>query len=157
VTLIRPLGQAVAVGDTCPPGADVIRKADAAWEAAMGVKQIKETRKLSKPEHFRLVREALELTQAEMAQMLGYGSRTRIAEVEAGTRKPNESVVRLLHAYLEGYRPQDWPQKGRTLRIAEHQIEPPPIRIRVRESEPVVEHFRIARPPATPAPKESDA
>jgi transcriptional regulator with XRE-family HTH domain len=119
-------------------------------EAVMGIKQVKEARKLSKPEHFKMVRQALELTQAEMAAMLGYGSRVRIAELEAGTRKPNKSVVRLLQAYLNGYRPPDWPEKKQPLRITAHEVEPPPLRIKVREGEPVVEHFRIARLPATP-------
>lgn len=41
--------------------------------------------------------------------MLGYGSDARISEIERGKREPGASVVRLLSAYLDGYRPNDWP------------------------------------------------
>jgi DNA-binding XRE family transcriptional regulator len=89
----------------------------------MGARHVREARNLSKPEHFKMVREALGLTQAEMAKMLGYGSRVRVAELEAGTRKPSASVVRLLQAYLNGYQPPDWPRRPHSLRITVHESE----------------------------------
>ena len=66
---------------------------------------------LTNPEHFRRARERLGLTQAELARLLGYGSKSRIAELEAGARKPGRTVVRLLGAYLAGFRPTDWPTR----------------------------------------------
>lgn len=32
-----------------------------------------------------------------------------ISEIESGTRQPGARVVRLMRAYLAGYRPDDWP------------------------------------------------
>jgi transcriptional regulator with XRE-family HTH domain len=111
----------------------------------MGIKHVKEARNLAKPEHFRMVREALELTQADLAKLLGYGSKSRIAELEAGTRKPGAAVVRLLRAYLDGYRPLDWPRKP--VRVAK----PRSLRIVVRETEPIVHNVTlVTRLPATP-------
>jgi hypothetical protein len=46
--------------------------------------------------------------------MLGHSSKSRIAELEAGTRKPGAAVIRLLRAYLAGYRPPDWPSADAT-------------------------------------------
>lgn len=61
------------------------------------------------PAEFREARHSLGLDQAQMAAMLGYGAGSRVSEVEGGKRRPAESVVRLLRAYLGGYRPPDWP------------------------------------------------
>lgn len=61
------------------------------------------------PEAFRAARKRLGLTQAQAADMLGYGSKARVSEIERGIIHPGASVVRLLQAYLEGHRPQDWP------------------------------------------------
>jgi transcriptional regulator with XRE-family HTH domain len=54
-------------------------------------------------------RQQLGLTQAQMAPLLGYSNVARVSEIERGVRKPGAAVVRLLHAYLEGYRPENWP------------------------------------------------
>jgi transcriptional regulator with XRE-family HTH domain len=51
----------------------------------------------------------LGLTQAELAPLLGYSDVARVSELERGARKPGAAVVRLLHAYLDGYRPENWP------------------------------------------------
>ena len=72
------------------------------------------------PAEIKALRKKFGMTQAKLAAILGYGSKTRIAELEAGTFAPGPAVIRLLRAYLEGYRPRDWP----------------PIRITVRYSEP---------------------
>lgn len=57
-------------------------------------------------------RQTLGLTQAQMGQMLGYqGERVRqmVYEIEAGTKPLMPCQTRLLQAYLDGYRPEDWP------------------------------------------------
>lgn len=61
------------------------------------------------PEAFRAARKSLGLTQAQAADMLGYGAQSRVSEIERGLINPGASVVRLLQAYLDGHRPQDWP------------------------------------------------
>jgi transcriptional regulator with XRE-family HTH domain len=61
------------------------------------------------PTQFREARVKLGLTQSDAARLLGYGSKVRISEIEAGKRNPGAAVVRLLRAYLAGYRPEDWP------------------------------------------------
>ena len=69
------------------------------------------------PAEIRAARIALGLNQPDMAAMLGYGRvRQRVAAIEAGTVKPHGAVTRLLRAYLDGYRPSDWPgaERGET-------------------------------------------
>lgn len=62
------------------------------------------------PTDFKSARQQLGLTQAGLARVLGYGAAPRIAEIEAGRRNPSDSVLRLLRAYLDGYRTDDWPE-----------------------------------------------
>lgn len=62
------------------------------------------------PDQIRAARHKLALTQAQLAPLLGYAAHVRIAELENGKRNPSEAVVRLLTAYLSGYRPADWPK-----------------------------------------------
>jgi DNA-binding transcriptional regulator YiaG len=62
------------------------------------------------PDKIRNARNALGLTQAELAPLLGYGDVARVSELERGARQPGGAVLRLLHAYLDGYRPPDWPR-----------------------------------------------
>lgn len=64
-----------------------------------------------KPSEIKEARKQLGLTQTEAARLLGYGSRTRVSEIESGSSRPSASVIRLLRAYLDGYRPQDWNSK----------------------------------------------
>ena len=61
------------------------------------------------PATIKQARQSLGLTQSQLAPLLGYADKTRISELERGTRQPSESVMRLLQAYLDGYRPADWP------------------------------------------------
>ena len=61
------------------------------------------------PTEIRAAREVLRLTQAQIAPLLGYGSQSRIAEIEGGKKGVGASVIRLLQAYVDGYRPKDWP------------------------------------------------
>lgn len=66
------------------------------------------------PTEIREARTTLGLTGAQMGAVLGYGegARMRVSELERGVRQPSESVVRLLRAYLDGYRPDDWPVRA---------------------------------------------
>ena len=61
------------------------------------------------PAELQQARQSLGLTQSQLAPLLGYSNKTRISELEVGTRKPGAAVVLLLRAYLAGYRPDDWP------------------------------------------------
>jgi DNA-binding transcriptional regulator YiaG len=65
------------------------------------------------PAEIRAAREALGLSQPQLAAMLRYSVKgnaaARVSEVERG--KPMDAArVELLRAYLSGYRPQDWPK-----------------------------------------------
>lgn len=63
----------------------------------------------------RQARRLLGLSLTEMAAMLGYqGSQMRqqMDDLETGRRPIREPQRRLVEAYLEGYRPRDWPHQG---------------------------------------------
>ena len=62
------------------------------------------------PAEIRQARVKLCLTPAEIAPLLGYGAASRIYEIESGARNPSAAALRLLRAYLDGYRPSDWPK-----------------------------------------------
>ena len=64
------------------------------------------------PDEVRRARKALGLTQAQLAAVMGYGGRVRVAEIEGGRRALGPAAERLLRAYLAGYRPPDWPAAG---------------------------------------------
>lgn len=57
------------------------------------------------------IRLKLGLTQAELAEFLGYGSALRISEFEreSSPRPIPRLLAMLMRAYAEGYRPKDWP------------------------------------------------
>ena len=61
------------------------------------------------PSEIRDARRKLGLNQSDAARLLGYSDQARISELERGVRQPGSSVVRLLQAYIMGYRPPDWP------------------------------------------------
>ena len=61
------------------------------------------------PAQFKQARKSLGLGPVQAARLLGYGSRSRISEIENGRRNPGDAVVLLMRAYLAGYRPDDWP------------------------------------------------
>lgn len=61
------------------------------------------------PEELKQARTEFGLTQSQMAVLLGYGAFARISEIENGNREPSVSVVRLMRSYVDGYRPEDWP------------------------------------------------
>jgi DNA-binding XRE family transcriptional regulator len=51
------------------------------------------------PERLRVLRGRMDMTQAEMAKMLGYGAASRIAELEAGKATITPMLERLICAY----------------------------------------------------------
>jgi transcriptional regulator with XRE-family HTH domain len=61
------------------------------------------------PEKIRDARKSLGLTQAQFADVIGYNNKTAVSALEAGTRNPSATVIRLIRAYVNGYRPDNWP------------------------------------------------
>ncbi len=65
------------------------------------------------PDDVHQTRLSLGLTLAQMAEMLGYQGehiRQQMYDLETGRRTLREPQRRLLEAYMEGYRPKDWPR-----------------------------------------------
>jgi DNA-binding XRE family transcriptional regulator len=66
------------------------------------------------PDDIKEARATLGLTQAQLGQMLDTDGQTvRRMELDADAstfRKPAPRMVRLIRAYLDGYRPKDWPK-----------------------------------------------
>ncbi len=60
------------------------------------------------PADFRAARKAWGLRQSDLAQMLGLGDAARVSNIERGAQI-SDQVRRLMQAYLDGYRPADWP------------------------------------------------
>lgn len=67
------------------------------------------------PEQIKEARQSLGLTQAQLAALLDTDPQTvRRMEQRADAktfRSPAPRMLRLLRAYLDGYRPADWPVK----------------------------------------------
>lgn len=61
------------------------------------------------PEQIKAARETLGLSQAQLAEVMALRGRAAISEWESGKRKPDPRSVKLIQAYLAGYRPPDWP------------------------------------------------
>lgn len=65
------------------------------------------------PDQIRAARLALNLTQSQLGAMLDTDGQTiRRMELDPSastSRKPAVRMVRLIRAYLDGYRPADWP------------------------------------------------
>jgi hypothetical protein len=61
------------------------------------------------PTQFREALQSLRLDQAAAVKMLGYKRQASISDLCTGKRNPSGATVRLLQAYLDGYRPTDWP------------------------------------------------
>ena len=60
------------------------------------------------PAEFRAIRKDLGLTQTELAAVMGYSSQPVISAIENGGSVP-ALPERLIRAYEDGYRPDDWP------------------------------------------------
>ena len=56
---------------------------------------------------FKQARLSLGLTADRLAQIMGYGHRSRVFNIEAAATVPPQAA-RLMQAYLDGYRPGDW-------------------------------------------------
>lgn len=66
------------------------------------------------PTELKQARHTLGLTLSQMALVLGYDGEhamQQIRQMESGRRSIREPQRRLVVAYLEGYRPDDWPGK----------------------------------------------
>lgn len=61
------------------------------------------------PAAIREARDKLGLSQTQLARALGVSVRS-VKHWEAGTRQADATAARLIAAYAEGYRPQDWPK-----------------------------------------------
>ena len=57
------------------------------------------------PSRFKQIREALRLTQSELAELLGLSGRMAITHYETGFRDPNHLIVALMEIFAE------WPEK----------------------------------------------
>ena len=65
------------------------------------------------PEALKQARSNLGLTLEAMATMLGYKGNQRrqmCYDLETGRRDIREPQRRLIEAYIDGYRPEDWPK-----------------------------------------------
>lgn len=60
------------------------------------------------PAEIKQARQTLGLTAKSLAPMLGYNRVASVYAIEAGANA-SDTVIRLLRAYLDGYRPDDWP------------------------------------------------
>lgn len=74
------------------------------------------------PEQIREARKHLGLNQSQFAKLLGYSSNVRISELERGVFEINGAAARLIKAYLEGYRPNDWPDAGLSRPMMAHAV-----------------------------------
>lgn len=54
-------------------------------------------------------RDTLRLTQDQLAAVMGLRGGITVSEWERGVRNPGDTAIRLIRAYLAGYRPDDWP------------------------------------------------
>lgn len=61
------------------------------------------------PAEIAAARATLGLTQAQLSAVMGLRGPATISEWERGREAIGGSNVRLLRAYLAGYRPPDWP------------------------------------------------
>jgi len=65
------------------------------------------------PKELKQARQTLSLTLSQMAAMLGYEGEhaaQQVRKMEAGERSIRGAQARLVVAYLDGYRPNDWPE-----------------------------------------------
>lgn len=61
------------------------------------------------PAKFKAARLALGLSQAKIAPLLGFSRVMSVSDIERGVVAPSGSVVLLMQAFLDGYRPHNWP------------------------------------------------
>lgn len=64
------------------------------------------------PADFKSARHTLGLTLSQAARLLGYDgahAMQQVRKMESGERAIRPPQARLMRAYLDGYRPEDWP------------------------------------------------
>lgn len=63
------------------------------------------------PAQFKQIRATLGLTQAKLAKVMGYAYALQISSFERASNPipVPRSTARLMRAYRDGYRPDDWP------------------------------------------------
>ena len=69
------------------------------------------------PTQFKKARQTLGLTLEQMGALIGYQGgqiRSMVHRLETGDRVIREPQRRLVEAYLQGYRPKDWPNTSNT-------------------------------------------
>ena len=59
---------------------------------------------------FKRARLSFGMTQLDMAPYLGCDNQELLSQIERGLIEPSASMYRLLQAYIDGYRPTDWPE-----------------------------------------------
>lgn len=65
-----------------------------------------------KPQQFKEARQSMGLTLSQMAIMLGYEgthAAQQVRKMESGDREIRKPQALLMAAYMDGYRPPDWP------------------------------------------------
>jgi len=62
------------------------------------------------PDQVRDARKALGLTQTQLARVMKLRGNASVSDWETGVRNIGPCYVLLLRAYLDGYRPDDWPE-----------------------------------------------
>lgn len=62
------------------------------------------------PACIRSARESWGLTQAALAPLLGLSHSSRLSAIENGADPISKQVQLLMQAYIDGYRPADWPR-----------------------------------------------
>ena len=65
------------------------------------------------PTEFKEARHTLGLTLSQAARLLGYRGKhamQQIRQMESGDKSIRPPQIRLMRAYLDGYRPEDWPK-----------------------------------------------
>ena len=65
------------------------------------------------PAELKQARHTLGLTLSQAARLLGYGGKhamQQIRQMESGDKSIRPPQIRLMRAYLDGYRPEDWPK-----------------------------------------------
>ena len=66
-----------------------------------------------KPKEFRDGRiEVLLLNQTDLAKVMGYCNQPVVSHIENSASDVPAQTARLMQAYLDGYRPLDWPTRA---------------------------------------------
>lgn len=64
----------------------------------------------------RAARKSLGISQRQLGELIGYGGenpRQSIGRMERGCQPIPKHIELIVDAFVQGYRPQDWPEKGR--------------------------------------------